>query len=76
MSLKITSSPKAPEEWVQTMNVDHCLLIVLAIGKYTDSFWRGYFLAGGVTWQDLSMEEFCEGEGIFQGGGAGFPGTI
>jgi hypothetical protein len=52
----------------------------LFIKKFTDVY--EFFLLGwevrgkGVTWEDLSMEEFFIEEEIFYEGGAGFPSII
>jgi len=37
--------------------------------------WDGE-LRGGVTWEDLFMEELIMGEATFNGGGAGFSSII
>ena len=36
----------------------------------------GGLMGGGVTWEDLFMEEFLMGEETFNGGGAGFSSII
>ena len=60
------------------MNFADCLHIVLVIRKYTDAF-QGRFFSWrwmGVTREELSMDEFFLGEGIFHGGGVGFPSIV
>ena len=64
------------------MSFVNSLHIVLVIGKYTGVF-RGDFSGGGggdreegVTWEDLSTEEFTMGEVNFHEGRAGFSSII
>ena len=67
------------KEALQVMNFDHCLHIVLVIGKYTDVF-RGIFLV--VVWgirlrrrkgKIFSKEKIFIGEENFFVGGLDFP---
>ena len=50
----------------------------MVTGKCTDVFRRDFFGlggrvgGGGVTWEDISMEELLMGEENFNEGGAGF----
>ena len=54
----------------------------MVIMKCTDVFrgtfsrWGGGGSGGGVTWEDLSMEEFIMREENFHEGGAGFSSII
>jgi len=53
----------------------------MVIGKCTDVFmeifsWIGRGLREGVTWEDISMEEFVMGGENFHEGGAGFSNII
>ena len=62
------------------MNFPHCLHIGLVIGKYTDFFRVDFSSDGGegsgITWEDLSVEEFIMGEENFDELGAGFSSII
>ena len=66
---------------MQVTNFDQFLHIVIVIGKCTDVF-RGILLVGrdkklkGVTWDDLSMEEFVMREENFNEGGTAFSSFI
>ena len=81
MSLRMTNPPQFFGERNESMNFAHCLHIELIIGKYTDVFRRIFFwcMGGGpglgVTWENLSMEEFSLPweKGIFHEGVPDFP---
>ena len=77
MSLGTKYFPTSPEEGVQVTDFDHCLHIVMVIGKRTDVN-RGLFRGGEsrVTWEDLSMEEFIMREENFHEGGTGFSSIV
>ena len=69
MSLGTTYSPQSPWEGLQVKNFDQCLHIVMVIVKLAEVS-RGIFFLDreGVTWEDLSMEEFVMGEEYFHEG--------
>ena len=75
-------NPPVPGERLQVTNFHHCLHIVMDAMKCTDAFretfsrWVRVGRWEGVTWEDLSMEEFIMREENFHEGGAGYPSVV
>ena len=70
------STPQSLGEGLQVTNFDHCLHIVMVIGKCTDVlrgiFWFGASLRGGKCVGGSCLGVICHGEEKFNEAGAGF----